>query len=100
MLIQCTFFQLFICNGIYIKADQFFKIHIMLMPELLKIVEHYLSSLVLIHWKHLVSRLETGFVVQGFDPAINLDLYGDLCILGIQYSFGISCCFSEISTSI
>ncbi len=61
------------------NVGEFFKIHILLIPELLKMVEQYFSSLLLIHWKHLVSRLETSLVVQFFDPAINLDLYGVLC---------------------
>ncbi len=75
----------------------FFKIHFLLIPELLKMVEQYLSSLLLIHWKHLVSRLETGFVVSCFNPVINLNLYSVLFILEFQYSFGKSCCVSEIS---
>ena len=69
------------------KLAEFFRIHMLLTPFQLVLVNQHLTNPPFLVLSSLMRRHNRSFVVHLLEPAINRRLYGDLHNLGIQYRY-------------
>ena len=79
------------------NSFEFLRIHIWLIPLIEWAVSQYLWRTCLIFVSSFVRRMDRGLVEHLDEPAMNLCLYGFLCIFGIQYMYGKSSSSSLVS---